>query len=264
MPTGALAKKRWKRWRDRPAPASHSRSGVRSRTTERVRRLVADLHHGLADRGIDDAAAARLQDDLAAAMLIWVGRGIEGGMRRRAGRRRSPRGNPAASRLAPTSSAGVAPSHSAKAALTKRKVAGAVDRIEAARRVVEEIGERRPLVADFLLHRLALGDVLEGSRGWSPSSPARRCAETLNQASRSGRMRDRDPAAGAAFPIEIAAQAREIADAALAGDEPALQARRAPARQGPERSARKPHWHRPSARQRRRSDAHSPPSPTPG
>ncbi len=38
MPTGALAKKRRKRWRESLSCSSHSRSGVRSRTTERVRR----------------------------------------------------------------------------------------------------------------------------------------------------------------------------------------------------------------------------------
>src|SRR6185437_1932033 len=38
----------------------------------------------------------------------------------------------------------------------------AIDRIEAHRRVIEEIGELHLLVADHLLHLVARGDVLEG------------------------------------------------------------------------------------------------------
>src|SRR5215469_18748415 len=48
-----------------------------------------------------------------------------------------------------------------KGGVDENEAPGVVDRVEAGRRMVEEIGERRPLVAHFLVDRIALGDVLE-------------------------------------------------------------------------------------------------------
>ena len=133
--------------------------------------LVAGADHALADRGVDGAAVAAFQHDLAAlpalaAAAERVGRAQVLAPAAAAARKSCSRAS------LPTISAGVPPSQSARVWLTNRKRPGAIDRIEADRRVVEEIDELVALVADHRLHLVARGDVLEVPE--AVAGPARR------------------------------------------------------------------------------------------
>ena len=107
----------------------------------------------------------------------------------------------------------------------------AVDRIEADRRVIEEIGELGALVADLLLHRVALGHVLEAPQAHAGAGrdPMRRDAEPGD---RPRRMRDRHSATGAALALKIAAQRREVRAAFASGESPRQGIERRPGQPG--------------------------------
>ena len=118
MPTGALAKQRRKRSDDLSA-VFHSRSGVKSHTTDRVRSSVARSDDVLPDPGRHNPALTGLEHDLAALRrnLLCSETGSRLVSRQLAGRP----GNRAAERRAAMISEGVLPSHCASVRLTKRK-----------------------------------------------------------------------------------------------------------------------------------------------
>jgi hypothetical protein len=231
MPIGALAKNRWKRSRDRRSAASHSRSGVRSRTIEWVRnsspspmtlwpiqawtmrpsrlfsttspRCASPARPPNGSHGAAPVARRRrekiVQPDIAADQL---GRG---------------RAEPARQRRVDEQEAPVA-----------------IDRVEADRRLVEEIDEAVALVADHPLHLVARGDVLDmpeavagpaGDRVDRDVEPARR---------RAARILQRHRGDGARAGHRLAAQALEIDAGFEIGDRggEAIERRRHRARRG--------------------------------
>src|SRR5579859_5826054 len=120
--------------------------------------LVAVADDALADPGVDNAAVAALQHDLAA--LCVAGAAAEWVARRSALGRRSGQ-----ELVQPRITADQLGRGRAKPAgqgrVDKAKAALAIDRIEADRRLVEKIDKAVALVADHPLHLVLSGDVLD-------------------------------------------------------------------------------------------------------
>src|SRR6185437_16640422 len=178
--------------------------------------IVAGLHHRLADRGIDDAALPPLEDELAAVRAAE--RGIEGGVRRRARRRLAIEEilQPGA---AMDDLIGSAAEPLRQRLVDEEEAAGAVDRIEADRRVVEEVDELVLLVADDLLHLVPGGDVLQ-----APEAVAGAAGERMNRnvepAADVARLADRQRGDGVPAGGDMAEQALKLFLRAAAAFEP--------------------------------------------
>ncbi len=164
---------------------------------------VLGLHHGLTDGGADQAALAAAEGHLAA--LGVVARRDEGRVLRAA------LGNLAGEEIREPGAA-LHQLAGRDAEPIRQRLVGieeaslAVDGIEAAGRVVEEVRELHLLVADHLLHLVAGGDVLEAPE--AVAGPARERMDREVEPRRHARQRaQHDPAVGAAVAEGLVAQA---------------------------------------------------------
>ena len=161
-----------------------------------------------ADRGMD-GAALRGRSASTSPRRCAGGAALEGRMRRAAPTaRRSARKSVSRAPLS-TSSPADAPSHCGERLVDEEEAPVAIDRVEADRRVVEEIGELHLLVADHLLHLVARGDVLEAPEARSRAARPGRCTERLNQAIASAPDAQRQAAGGAAVLRRASCRSRK-------------------------------------------------------